>query len=236
MSTLLLRLASPLQAWGLDSKFERRGTMREPTKSGVIGILAAALGIERDQEDELKQLSNLKYGVRIDQPGQLLRDYHIAKAIKKSKEDTYVTERYYLADAIFLAGMEGPDKFLAELDEAVNAPIFPLYLGRRSCPPVGRVSLGLRDSTLEDALYNEPWQASPWYKRRFQENIRLSVVMDSKQPGMLRRRDIPLSFSQKHRKYNFRYINDCVNAVFVNNNIEHEGVETDHDPMSGLGG
>ena len=44
MSTLLLRLAGPLQAWGNDSKFETRRTGREPSKSGVIGLLAAALG------------------------------------------------------------------------------------------------------------------------------------------------------------------------------------------------
>ena len=43
MATLLLRLAAPLQAWGADSKFETRKTNREPTKSGVIGLLAAAL-------------------------------------------------------------------------------------------------------------------------------------------------------------------------------------------------
>ena len=49
MATLLLRLAAPLQAWGADSKFETRKTNREPTKSGVIGLLAAALGLERDQ-------------------------------------------------------------------------------------------------------------------------------------------------------------------------------------------
>ena len=45
MATLLLRLAAPLQAWGADSKFETRKTNREPTKSGVIGLLAAALGL-----------------------------------------------------------------------------------------------------------------------------------------------------------------------------------------------
>jgi len=45
MATLLLRLAAPLQAWGADSKFETRKTAREPTKSGVIGLLAAALGL-----------------------------------------------------------------------------------------------------------------------------------------------------------------------------------------------
>jgi CRISPR system Cascade subunit CasD len=51
MSTLLLRLAAPIQAWGVD-KFERRGTERIPTKSGVIGLLAAALGRRRNESIE----------------------------------------------------------------------------------------------------------------------------------------------------------------------------------------
>ena len=49
MSTLLLRLAAPLQSWGASSKFGRRATEREPTKSGVIGLVAAALGIRRTE-------------------------------------------------------------------------------------------------------------------------------------------------------------------------------------------
>lgn len=53
MATLLLRLAAPLQAWGADSKFETRKTGREPTKSGVIGLLAAALGLRRDEREAL---------------------------------------------------------------------------------------------------------------------------------------------------------------------------------------
>ena len=44
MSTLLLRLAAPMQAWGAEAKFDRRTTQREPTKSGVTGLVAAALG------------------------------------------------------------------------------------------------------------------------------------------------------------------------------------------------
>lgn len=57
MATLLLRLAAPLQAWGADSKFETRKTGREPTKSGVIGLLAAALGLRRDEREALLRLT-----------------------------------------------------------------------------------------------------------------------------------------------------------------------------------
>ena len=61
MATLLLRLAAPLQAWGADSKFEPRKTAREPTKSGVIGLLAAALGLRRDKAEPLPRLNRYRY-------------------------------------------------------------------------------------------------------------------------------------------------------------------------------
>ena len=72
MATLLLRLAAPLQAWGADSKFETRKTNREPTKSGVIGLLAAALGLRRDEREALARLAQLRFGVRVEREGQLL--------------------------------------------------------------------------------------------------------------------------------------------------------------------
>lgn len=61
MATLLLRLAAPLQSWGADSKFETRKTNREPTKSGVIGLLAAALGLRRDDAAGLARLNGLHF-------------------------------------------------------------------------------------------------------------------------------------------------------------------------------
>ena len=79
MSTLLLRLAAPMQAWGAEAKFDRRTTQREPTKSGVTGLVAAALGRKRDES--IDDIAALRFGVRADKPGVLLRDYHTAKAI-----------------------------------------------------------------------------------------------------------------------------------------------------------
>lgn len=83
MAVLLLRLAAPLQSWGADSKFETRRTNREPTKSGVIGMLAAAVGLRRDRTAELETLNKLRFGVRIDREGELLVDFHMAKNPEK---------------------------------------------------------------------------------------------------------------------------------------------------------
>lgn len=182
-TVLLLRLAGPLQSWGSRSAFNRRETNPEPTKSGVVGLLAAATGLRRD--DPLDDLLPLRLGIRVDQPGTLLRDYHTvsdyrgrpllqtavtAKGIQKPTspaKHTHVTTRYYLQDAVFLAAVAGPGDLLRTLNHALRTPAFPLALGRRSCPPSQPLRLGLRTGTLEDVLRQEPWQASDRAKEQY---------------------------------------------------------------------
>jgi CRISPR system Cascade subunit CasD len=197
MSTLLLRLAAPIQSWGINSKFNRRDTQRYPSKSGIIGLLAAALG--RSREDSLEDLSELRLGVRIDRAGDLLRDYHTVKNLDKP----YETYRYYLSDAVFLCGLEGDDIFLHELEEALSSPKYPLFLGRRSCPPEGQVLLGIIEGTLENALETYPSLAgAPSQKHT------AWIVMDGamNDKGAYLVRDLPVSFSVLHRKFAFRSV------------------------------
>ena len=154
MATLLLRLAAPLQAWGADSKFETRKTNREPTKSGVIGLLAAALGLRRDEREALLRLTGLRFGVRVEREGQLLVDYHTAKT--QDEKTSYVTYRHYLQDAVFLAGIESEDAaLLQQLQQALLHPAFPLYLGRRCCPP-GQLAGGAASGTAPVSGTAEP--------------------------------------------------------------------------------
>lgn len=170
MATLLLRLAAPLQAWGSDSKFETRKTDREPTKSGVVGLLAAALGLRRDDTEGLARLNGLRFAVRADQEGSLLVDFHTAK----SRDTSYVTYRHYLQDAVFLAGLESEDEaLLRELEAALRHPVYPLYLGRRSCPPTLPLCLGIRQGSLLDVLRTEPMQG------RKPETGKLRIVADA---------------------------------------------------------
>ena len=159
MATLLLRLAAPLQSWGADSKFETRKTNREPTKSGVIGLLAAALGLRRDDAAGLARLNGLHFAVRADREGSLLVDFHTANREENRKKGKapYVTYRHYLQDAVFLVGLESEDTaLLQELETALKHPVYPLYLGRRSCPPTLPLCLGIRAGKLLDTLWAEP--------------------------------------------------------------------------------
>lgn len=160
MSVLLLRLCAPMQAWGIQSRFTVRDTAREPSKSGVIGLLAAALG--RPRPAQIDDLAALRMGVRVDREGTLLRDYHTAQEVYRAKGGTKPTElstRYYLGDACFLVGLEGERPLLATLHAALRNPVWALFLGRRAFPPGEPVWLadGLREGDLLEALATYPW-------------------------------------------------------------------------------
>lgn len=198
MATLLLRLAAPLQAWGADSKFETRKTGREPTKSGVIGLLAAALGLRWDEREALLRLTGLRFGVRVEREGQLLVDYHTAKT--QDEKTSYVTYRHYLQDAVFLAGIESEDAaLLQQLQQALLHPVFPLYLGRRACPPTLPLCLGLREQGLVEALQAEPALCPGGPKP-----TRIVADAAPQEPGAVPQRDVPLSYDPRHRQYGYR--------------------------------
>ncbi|MBQ7529834.1 type I-E CRISPR-associated protein Cas5/CasD [bacterium] len=216
MSTLLLRLAGPFQSWGTESRFNVRMTDNVPSKSGVIGLLAAALGRRRDED--ISDLRRLHFGVRSDWEGTLIRDYHTAKVPKEKNSN--VTERYYLADAVFLVGLEAEDlSFLQRLEEALCSPVWSPYLGRRSCPPTQPLVLGIRELTLYEALSQEPWLAAEWQRKKCgDEYPKLSILIDDigmsgNEVGLTeyRRtivRDKPISFDQKNRQFEFRMVKD----------------------------
>ncbi|GHD95942.1 type I-E CRISPR-associated protein Cas5/CasD [Streptomyces naganishii] len=209
MSVLTLRLAGPLQSWGASARFARRTTESAPTKSGVIGLLAAAAGIERGDDNKLRPLAALRFGVRIDQPGTRVRDFQTAHHGVTGKSMP-LSNRFYLADAVFLAALEGDHRLLAELHAALLAPVYAPFLGRRSCPPSLPVELHLHDHAgLQDALREEPWQASPWYRRQYrgQNDVELTVLREAdahEQNTADTLRDQPLSFAAEHRRHALR--------------------------------
>ncbi|HRN28090.1 MAG TPA: type I-E CRISPR-associated protein Cas5/CasD [Terrimesophilobacter sp.] len=210
MSVLLLRLAGPLQSWGDSSRFVQRNTRQEPTKSGVLGLIAAAQG--RHRVDPIEDLANLLYGVRTDQRGQLVRDFQTAQQWQTPKRDGSFTSmplsyRYYLADAVFVAGIEADSVLLHGIHAAIMSPAFPLYLGRRSCPPTGIVSLGVREGGLRDVLRSEKWHASEAHQRTVAKpEVELDFVRDAIEPDELGEtvRDVPLNFNPERREYGWR--------------------------------
>lgn len=210
MPTLLLRLVGPMQSWGTTSRFDQRDTGKEPSKSGVVGLLAAALGIDRENWTDLEPLTRLSMGVRHDRPGLPRRDYqtaqHIISADRSKIHETAVTIRDYLADAVFLVGLEGDDRSLMlRIHAALRDPVWPLFLGRKSYVPSESVWMedGLQDAPLRRVLAQWPWIASPRRWEKLPENVLISF--ESEDDSGVLKMDQPLS-SFAERRFGVRFV------------------------------
>lgn len=244
MSTLLMRIAAPLQSWGISSKFEhKRGTENSPSKSGIVGMVAAALG--RRRGEDLKDLNELLFGLRVDKEGSLLIDFHTSSN-PNNKTLKYIGYRHYLADAVFLVGLEGDEDLLNKIHLALKSPYFPLFLGRRSCPPAGKVALGIRGGkSLEQALYEEPLQLSATETKRIFQNenasfIQRRIIVESRDRESIQSysRDLALSFYDNNREYSFRGAYEKTIRIELQNNTDdlrvlgdYLNAPTSHDPM-----
>ena len=207
MPTLLLRLAGPMQSWGTTSRFDERDSQLEPSKSGVLGLVCAALG--RDRTEPVDDLARLKMGVRVDREGLLMRDYQTATGVvsaagKVDMNRTVISPRYYLADAAFLVGLESDDRALLEKTHAaLRAPVWPLALGRKSFPPGQPVWLedGIREDMLRDALLAWPRIAMARHEHK-DEPLRL--ILEHASAGAVRLDQPVAPYSE--RRFGPRYI------------------------------
>ena len=242
MPTLLLRLNAPLQSWGTSSKFDVRDTDYYPSKSGVIGMVAAAMGYDRNvDKEELEELKGLNFGVRIDNRGTILNDYQVTE-IKEyefgkdrsemKKYNSNISNRRYLSDATFLVGLESENRKLIEkIFNAVRNPKFALFLGRRSCPPSFPLVLGVKEENLYNALYNMEWLLP---KKRQDEILRvkkkeyLRIITDADDSEKIVK-DVPVSFSSSKREYRYRYVKEQKGKYIY---LDKMG---EHDPMQELG-
>jgi len=158
---LVFRLYGPLAAWGDVAVGEQRPSLASPSKSAVLGLVAASLGLVRSDEASLESLHRgFHVASRVDDPGELLVDYHsietpFERAIQAqpaaTRKDelkagaaggakTNLSRREYRQDglsAVALWRADGGDArwSLEELAGALRCPRFTPYLGRKSCPP-----------------------------------------------------------------------------------------------------
>lgn len=141
----ILVLQGLMQSWGLQGKFDRRDTAPLPTKSGVIGLICAALGIERDDRTHIAEIASLDMSVITIKRGSLMEDFHTAGCgavrddarVQKAcgGETQAVTRRKYLADASFAVVVFGNPNAIERIAAALDNPKWGTYLGRRSCIP-----------------------------------------------------------------------------------------------------
>jgi CRISPR system Cascade subunit CasD len=182
---LMLRLEGPLQSWGIRARWDVRDTQPEPTKSGVVGLLGCALGYKRNDPRLAELDAGLRFGIRVEAPGRIVEDFHtitgfLPTAEGKYKHDrsstvdslekldptavpvTILSPRYYLEDAAFLVALEEQEGFeglAARCAQALQKPVWPLYLGRKTCVPTRPVYEKLTSdyASLEEALESYPW-------------------------------------------------------------------------------
>lgn len=229
MACVLLALTGPAQSWGVTSRFTVRDSGPEPSKSGVIGLCAAALG--RKRHEPIGDLASLRMGVRVDAEGLLQRDYHTAagaiKADGKPNKDALPSTRYFLADAAFLVALEGDQELIELLDSALQQPRWPLFLGRKAFPPAGPVARGVTSGPLEHALAGGPWaDPSPRRAARLRhqlelgEEVRLQTVVEvpTAEASELRD-DQPISFEPR------RFARRPTRTSYVPLTLEALGVE-----------
>jgi CRISPR system Cascade subunit CasD len=234
MSVLLLRISAPLQSWGVNSRFSERDTGSEPSKSGILGLICAALGKPRVEQrgdgfPTLSELNLLRMGVRADREGVVSADFHtagggewagrrygVAKA-SGGTPDTVVSRRYYLSDAVFLVALEGDSSLLKRIAAALDQPVWPLFFGRKSCVPAEPVFVAFEPSerSLEDALAAQRWlldEPSQRNSRRFgdlrrPERLRLVEECFPGENGDVRY-DAPLSFASERREHGVRRVRE----------------------------
>lgn len=210
MPTLLLRLVGTMQSWGTTSRFDQRDTGKEPSKSGVVGLLSAAMGIDRENWVDVEPLTHLSMGIRHDRPGMPKRDYqtaqHIISADRSKIHETAVTTRDYLADAAFLVGLAGEDRTILErIHAALRDPAWPLALGRKSYVPSESIWMenAVQDVPLREALARCPWIATLRKWEELPEN--LLVSFESEDGSGVLKMDQPLS-SFAERRFGARFV------------------------------
>lgn len=217
---LLLWLEAPLQSWGHDSKFGRRDSLDFPTKSGVLGLLCCARGAAGEQTEWLRCWADLDMQVEayvpVDWQGNatprlpLMRDFHMVGSgyddqdpwenllIPKTSDGkkavgggTKMTYRYYLQDMAFAVILQGPESELKAVAEALQNPVWDLYLGRKNCVPTEFIFQG---------VYADAGQALAKARRLAEDKKRLPsfhVKQGEHEGEVLTLNDVPLQFGEQ---------------------------------------
>ncbi len=206
---LLFRLYGPLAAWGDIAVGEFRPSFAHPSKSAILGLIAASLGVRRDEEQVQRTLAeSYRFAVKIDAMGCLLRDYHTAQVPSAAKGEVHPTRRAELAfnnlntilstrdyrgDSIYTVALWTGAKTipysLNQLIDALKKPVFALYLGRKSCPP----ALPLQPQLISaESLKGALEQAS------FQDAEFLGDVVLSDQASVYWEEDASTGYASQH--------------------------------------
>lgn len=201
---LILKLQGPMQSWGGHTYEDYRPSEAFPTRSGVIGLLAACIGIDRTDKQSLLNLADsIEIAVRQDEltiTSSRLTDFHTVEAARKvdgsANKNPIVSRREYLCDASFTVAIRSSLKKLFSLDDieaAIKKPFYTPFLGRRACP-VSRPLYEMR--VVADSFISALQRTEP------SKGLIYSDVNENSD-GQLQMRDVPLS---RHRQFATRRV------------------------------
>ncbi|MDO6564962.1 type I-E CRISPR-associated protein Cas5/CasD [Amphritea sp. 1_MG-2023] len=150
---LVFRLFGPMASWGLPAVGGDRTTAMQPTRSAILGLMGAALGIKRDNEVALTDLQqSICIAIKQCVPGSLMRDYHTSQVpshnnkvvhrtrkseLGEDKLNTILSSRDYCCDGLWIVAISLAQASIVSLDklqDALKKPVYTLSLGRKSCP------------------------------------------------------------------------------------------------------
>jgi CRISPR system Cascade subunit CasD len=229
--TLALLIDAPLQSWGASSKFQRRETESWPTKSALVGVLAAALGIDKhaqDETDKLAPIAALCFSVfRWPKPAPITRltDFHTigggydktnpaeklhipCKAGDGSPFGTVITRRTYLTDARFIALFQGDRATLERAAAALLDPVWGVWFGRKTCIPAEPLAPVVAASPQEalaalmKRLCNDPEAISA-----------LEGMTESPGDSRFHQADQPVAFGQHHGAIPAPYLSRAIRRL-----------------------
>jgi len=213
---LAIYLDGPMQSWGYMSKFDQRTSLAYPTKSGIIGMLCAAMGIPKSDIGRLAEIADLEMSTYVLSPLNRINDFHtvgggfdkkkhsqnIVKKASGSIGNTVVTHREYLLNAKFAVILSGKPDLLQQLESALKNPLWGVWLGRKSCVPTVPISHGCHDST-ENALESAKSAYLKTYNKKCEVRRTVSEVAKFAD-GSDSLMDIPVNFAE--RKFSIRRV------------------------------
>lgn len=217
-----LILDSPLQSWGASSHpgIDFRTTLRHPTKSGIIGIISAAMGIDRSSPEEPKLIENLSKQISVrffdlskplNQPEAIVQkitdfaaigNYMSAEGKKKDRGDYVISKKEYLCDLMFIAILEIENEELSrQIENALKNPKWGIWLGRKCCIP--SLPLFVQRSTDEENIWKAVWQKFELINRKYPKSMDFLSIESLKESHCFQKGDImdnimdePRSFSR----------------------------------------
>jgi CRISPR system Cascade subunit CasD len=186
------------------------------------------MGISRGNPSEYRRLvdlsDNLRVAVRADRPGRRMVDFHTVQAEKMmradgsidSKDPTIISRRSYLQDASFAVFLSGPDNVLSACAEALQHPVWPPYLGRKSCVPSRPIFAGESDEydslrqAAESVLFPKTRRAGNPYRRWIEVDGNLPPASEEARAA-LKRQDRLMAAGENTRQFSWgSYVEDTV--------------------------